>query len=84
MSKFKEYLEAISPSFIIITDHEELDKIFDWAKKQGKNTGTLREKLLEKKKFPLYISVDGDTVGWTDKGDRAAKYTPFDKWWIIK
>jgi hypothetical protein len=87
MKTFKDYLEAAHDKgikFVTIEDEEQLDSIFDWAHQQGKKTGVLKKKLLELNKFPVYISVDGDTVGWTDKGDRAAGYMTFNKWWIIK
>jgi len=85
VKSFNDYLETVkSIKFITVNDHEELDKVFDWAESQGKKIGTLRQGLHDLKKFPLYLNVDGDVVGWTDHGDRAAGYISFDKWWIIK
>ena len=84
MKTFNDYLEAARIKFITVDDKDELDKVFNWAESKGKETGKLREQLLNLKKFPLYIDVDGDVVGWTDSGNRAAGYMTFNKWWIIK
>jgi len=79
MSKFQVYLEKVKNEidFIICKNHEELQQVLDYAVLKGR-TGTTNLRRI--KVFPVYISLNDKSVGWTDRRDRAANYIDYETW----
>ena len=67
-------IEFVMPSFlthpyaqVICTNKGELNYVLEWAKQNGKGVDDFYYRV---EKFPYYLFLAGDIVGWTDSSNR--------------